>query len=124
MEVAIAVSIWILALQLTRGGTRLRRPPWGMALGFGWLHGLGFAGALSEAGLPAGEVPLALLSFNLGIEAGQIAFIGVLIALARAVQADSQRLTERLALPAAYLIGSLATFWILDRSWSWMANFL
>ena len=61
----------------------MRRHPWGMAFAFGLLHGLGFAGALREAGLPAGEIPVALLAFNAGIELGQLGFVLTLLAVAR-----------------------------------------
>src|SRR6185295_4271413 len=77
-EAAIAVTIVILARELARPSTTprlLRRRPWAMAALFGLLHGLGFAGALADIGLPAGDIPLALFSFTVGIEIGQIAFV-------------------------------------------------
>ncbi|MBC8188091.1 MAG: HupE/UreJ family protein [Proteobacteria bacterium] len=116
IEVLIAGSVLVLAVELARDehdATWMRRHPWPMALAFGLLHGMGFAGALREIGLPTGEIPMALLSFNLGIEAGQLAFVlllGVLGLLAR-------RLT--LPLPrrlAVYAMGSLAAYWLIDRS--------
>src|SRR5205807_25889 len=64
--------------------TLLRRHPWAMAVAFGLLHGLGFAAALRDAGLPAGEIPLALLSFNVGIEVGQLLFVLAVLGLGRA----------------------------------------
>ena len=84
IEVAIAASVFVLAVELARDPGRpsaIRRRPWVMAFVFGLLHGLGFASALTEAGLPAGEIPLALLGFNLGIEVGQIAFVGCVLAI-------------------------------------------
>jgi len=123
IEVAIALSIFVLALQLARcpelrPGHRDRRP-WRMAAAFGLLHGFGFAGALSEAGLPAGEIPLALFSFNLGIEAGQLAFIAavllLLLGVGRAFRLEPEALTSKWALPAAYLVGSLSFFFVLER---------
>ncbi|HYC00879.1 MAG TPA: HupE/UreJ family protein [Candidatus Limnocylindrales bacterium] len=121
-EVAIAASLLVLACELARGGsardseaqdTVLRRHPWPVAASFGLLHGLGFAGALSEAGLPGGEIPLALASFNAGIELGQIALVAVVLAV--------QALLARVELPALrpvpiYLIGSCAAFWLLERA--------
>jgi hypothetical protein len=90
-----------------------------MAFAFGTLHGLGFAGALAEVGLPASDIPLALLSFNIGVELGQLAFVAVAL-LARALLAPMLirlspvwRLRGRLA--PAFVIGSLATFWCLER---------
>ena len=77
VEFTIALSIFVLAVELTRTSKHdlLWRNPWWLAGGFGLLHGMGFAGALTETGLPQDNVPLALLFFNVGIEVGQIAFI-------------------------------------------------
>jgi hydrogenase/urease accessory protein HupE len=119
VEAAIALSIFFLAVELTRGqrasGTFFHRYPWIIASGFGLLHGLGFAGALAQVGLPIGEIPLALFSFNVGIELGQIFFIGALWALyelwrrwARPVPLQGVRIP-------AYAIGSLAVFWFFER---------
>lgn len=116
VELCIAVSILVLALELLRDQrTFFHRHSWSMAFGFGLLHGLGFAGALSEIGLPNGAIPLALFSFNLGIEAGQLLFITFLVALTAATYkvAKPNRLV-RLALPS-YVIGSLAAFWFFER---------
>ncbi len=88
---------------------------------FGLLHGFGFAGALAEAGLPAGDIPLALLSFNVGIELGQLAFIAFVLALRWALtkllatRVEPVWLGRRLGLAASYLIGILATYWCLER---------
>src|SRR5439155_1434014 len=82
-------TIFILAVELTRppaAASLLRRRPWAMAALFGLLHGLSFAGALLEIGLPQGDVPLALAAFNVGIEAGQVAFVAVVLAAAAAVR--------------------------------------
>jgi hypothetical protein len=82
---------------------------------FGLLHGLGFAGALAEIGLPEGEIPFALFAFNVGIESGQLAFV----ALALAILAVLRRLRVRWPAPIlqlpAYAIGSLAAFWFFER---------
>lgn len=132
IEVAIAGSVLWLAVELARGpaasGQReswLRRSPWRMAAAFGLLHGLGFAGALSEAGLPEGEIPLALLSFNLGIELGQLAFVAAALGLA-AVAARAWRIAASpdggAAIPRwaagvpVYAMGSLAALWCLERT--------
>jgi hydrogenase/urease accessory protein HupE len=119
VEALIALSILVLAVELTRkqtgSGTFFHRYPWGLAFGFGLLHGLGFAGALAEIGLPVGEIPLALFSFNVGIELGQVLFISAILAV--------RLLSKPLPLPAmvkrmeiaAYGIGSLAAFWFFER---------
>lgn len=125
-ELGIALSILVLALQLVRPvGERsafLVERPWRMAGLFGLLHGLGFAGVLADVGLPQGEIPLALLAFNLGIEIGQLLFVAVLllpILLARRLSGTEWgmpvqwRAVARLS--PAYLIGSLAAFWCFER---------
>lgn len=122
-ELAIAASIWVLALELTRDRQRpswVGRRPWRMASLFGLLHGLGFAAALSEAGLPQDDIPLALVSFNAGIEVGQIAFISAVMILAAAARAllhygPGRAILPSPRLPAAYLIGALASYWCLQR---------
>jgi hydrogenase/urease accessory protein HupE len=117
VEVLIAASILLLAVELAQPpdapADLVHRRPWLVAAGFGLLHGLGFAGALAQVGLPQGDIPLALLAFNLGIEAGQLAWVLVVIAV-RAV-------VERVPVPArlgwvpAYAIGTLAAYWMLQR---------
>jgi hydrogenase/urease accessory protein HupE len=119
VEAIIALSIVFVASEIIRarqGNPGLaQRWPWIVAFTFGLLHGFGFAGALTEIGLPAQAVPLALLFFNVGVEAGQLLFIaavGVVIVAAR-----------RLALPQpawawrvpAYGIGAVAAFWTIER---------
>jgi hydrogenase/urease accessory protein HupE len=119
IEAAIALSILVLAIELAREPehpTFIRRRPWAMAGTFGLLHGLGFAAVLREAGLPSGDIPLALVSFNAGIEAGQLAFVLALLA----VGAVALRLTGPLPSWArrvpVYGMGSLAAFWWIERS--------
>ncbi|MBW2288511.1 MAG: HupE/UreJ family protein [Deltaproteobacteria bacterium] len=122
VEFAIAVSIFVLAVELSAGreGDATHRRPWGFAFVFGLLHGLGFAGALAEIGLPADEIPLALLTFNLGIEVGQIAFVavvwGLLVVMGRRAEAAPAWLR---ALPV-YAIGSLAAMWCIERAVAWL----
>ena len=113
VEVGIAASLLVLASQLARPASAppRGRTPWVLALGFGLLHGFGFAGALAEAGLPAGEIPLALLAFNTGIEAGQMGFVGVVLVLARMLGPILASAPARCARVPAYAIGSLAAFW-------------
>jgi hydrogenase/urease accessory protein HupE len=121
VEAAIAFSILLLAseiVRLRRGEPSLTaRWPWLVAFCFGLLHGFGFAGALSEIGLPKGDIPLALFAFNVGVELGQLAFIGaVLGTLWVARRFSNLREVERRVTQAApYAIGSLASFWFVER---------
>jgi hypothetical protein len=126
VEATIALSILFLATELARArpgaganpvdaNSLTRRFPWLVAFSFGLLHGFGFAGALSEVGLPEQAIPLALLFFNIGVEVGQLMFIAAVFAAAwllartRPLPAWSPRL-------AAYVIGSVAAFWVFERT--------
>jgi hydrogenase/urease accessory protein HupE len=119
VEAVIALSIVFAAVEIVqarRGPPGLSaRMPWIAAFTFGLLHGFGFAGALSEVGLPQGHIPVALLFFNLGVEAGQLLFVAAVLAF----MAGARRL--RIAWPGwsepapAYAIGGLASFWVLQR---------
>lgn len=121
IEFAIALSIFVLALELSvkkhaeQGRWRhlLRSHPWWLAGGFGLLHGMGFAGALSEIGLPQDNVPMALLFFNIGIEIGQILFVCCALLMWWGVS----RLTDvtRLLPIPVYIIGSLSAMWCIER---------
>ena len=121
VEAAIALSILLLAAEILR--MREGRPsltaqwPWVVAFTFGLLHGFGFASALSDIGLPRGDVPLALFAFNVGVELGQLAFIAVVLgALALTSRfALSLRITRRALPVASYAIGTLAAFWVFQR---------
>jgi hypothetical protein len=116
VEVLIALSIVFVAVEIVRlwqGHEGLTaRAPWVVAFSFGLLHGLGFAGALSEVGLPAEHIPVALLFFNLGVEIGQLLFIAAMLcffALVRRIPIP----WPRWAVP--YAIGSIAMFWVIER---------
>lgn len=118
-EAVISLSIMLLAVEVVHkndGKTTLsERFPWLVAFTFGLVHGLGFAGALSEIGVPQNEVPLALLTFNVGVETGQVMFvIGVSLMLA-----GLHRLHGRAGLwverASPYAIGGVAAFWTLQR---------
>ena len=118
IELIIALSVFLVAVELTRPATRhslMRRRPWAIAMGFGLLHGLGFAGALAEVGLPAGEIPVALLSFNVGIELGQVAFVLVILAAQRLLRPLIDALPRWAELAPLYAMGSLAAFWCFER---------
>jgi hydrogenase/urease accessory protein HupE len=114
VEVAIAASLMLLALMLSRGERR-RRAPLLFAGGFGLLHGLGFAGALSRAGLPEAQLPLALFAFHVGIEAGQIAFLALCAAVRAVLRGWAPRVVAFGPRVPAYAIGSLAAFWLIER---------
>lgn len=123
VEVLIAASIVVVALELTRRQsdagdtpaepTLLAQRPWLVAFAFGLLHGFGFAGALADIGLPRGEIPLALFSFNLGIELGQLAFATAILAL---VALLPLRWHSAGRLTAAYGIGAFAMLWVFERA--------
>jgi hypothetical protein len=119
VEVVIAATILAVGVELAREQDRptlMRRWPWVMAGSFGLLHGLGFAGALAEIGLPAGEIPLALLAFNVGIEIGQLLFVGVVIAGRRLLQPLLRAGPALLSRVPAYGIGGLAAYWCFERA--------
>ena len=126
IEFTVALSIFVLALELSRSDTHknarslFRRHPWWLAGGFGLLHGMGFAGALAQIGLPQNSVPLALLFFNIGIEIGQIAF--VLLALStwwlikHALTLRQEAISQEKLLPfPVYILGGLSAMWCIER---------
>ncbi|MBU0553432.1 HupE/UreJ family protein [Myxococcota bacterium] len=115
VEAAIALSILILARALLREAEAGQAigAPWRFALACGLLHGFGFAGALVEIGLPLEHTAAALALFNLGVEAGQLLFIGAAWVIAEAVTAPRLRRFARVGL--IYLIGGLAAFWLIER---------
>jgi len=119
LNAAIALSILFLGPEIVRvwrGETSFTiRHPWVVAFAFGLLHGFGFATALTSAGLPRQDLPLALLSFNLGVEAGQLSFVALVLALAysfRALEVQWPRWVQ--ALPG-YVVGALGAFWTIQR---------
>ena len=119
VEAAIALSIAFVALEIVRARDGepgiAARAPWLVAFAFGLLHGFGFAGALSEIGLPAGHIPVALLFFNVGVEIGQLLFVAVVLSLAALVRLVRRPLPHWAGLVPPYLIGSLAMFWVIQR---------
>ncbi|MEJ6002962.1 HupE/UreJ family protein [Paucibacter soli] len=116
VEAAIALSIVFVARELLRPAPGLAaRRPWLVALTFGLLHGLGFAGALAELGLPAGEIPLALALFNLGVEAGQLLFLAAVL-LAWLLLMRARKTWPRWAARVpAYVLGAVSSCWLLQR---------
>ena len=117
VEFTIALSIFVLAVELTRKERNdlLWRHPWWLAGGFGLLHGMGFAGALAATGLPQGNVPLALLFFNVGIEVGQIAFILVVLVLWMLLRKPLAQHQQRLLPVPIYILGALSAMWCIER---------
>jgi hydrogenase/urease accessory protein HupE len=121
VEATIALSILLLAVEIARrhrGQPSLTvRWPWVVAFCFGLLHGVGFAGALAAIGLPQRDLPLALLTFNVGVEIGQLVFVGaVLAARALLLRCRLPEFAVRYAQPAAsYALGTLAAFWFFER---------
>ena len=127
VEATIALSIVLLAVELVRlqrgEESWIARWPWTVAFLFGLLHGLGFAGALAEIGLPRGDVPLALFAFNVGVELGQLAFIAAVLGLyGLAKRVERTAPLGAWVRPAApYAIGILASFWFFQRLASFWA---
>lgn len=110
-EAVIALSIVLLARELLEDrDTLARRRPWIVATLFGLVHGFGFAGALSELGLPSSNALPALLGFNVGVELGQLAFVAVAFVPAAFVRG---RAMLRIAVP--YALGTVATAWTIER---------
>jgi hypothetical protein len=118
VEALIALSIVLVAVELTRAHDRepsvTRRYPWAVAFTFGLLHGLGFAGALTQFGLPHDQLVLALLTFNLGVEIGQLLFVVVMLGPRAWLRRAAARWAPIQLVPA-YAIGSLAVAWMLER---------
>ena len=121
VEASIALSILLLAYELVRlqrGRISLTaRWPWLVAFSFGLLHGFGFASALTEIGLPHGDIPLALFTFNIGVEAGQLIFVTVVLGVLRCAKLIKFPIVvERYGRPATtYAIGIAAAYWFIER---------
>ena len=114
VEATIALSIVFLASEcLSNRPTLIRRAPWLVAFVFGLLHGLGFAGALLETGLPKGSTTLALVCFNLGIELGQLGLIALAYVVWRLLRDRVPSMSLRQI--TVYAMGSLAAFWTIER---------
>lgn len=129
VEATIALSIMLVSVEIlnARRGKRslTARLPWLVAFSFGLLHGFGFAGALAEVGLPQHAIPVALLFFNLGVEIGQLAFVAAILTAAGLFRAAMalrfdpslvQVAANRLDVIAAYVIGTVAAFWLIERT--------
>jgi HupE / UreJ protein len=130
VEVCIALSIIFLAVEIVKARSDTRhlserrlaerrlseRWPWLVAFAFGLLHGFGFAGALAEIGLPEGEVPTALFTFNIGVEIGQLLIVGFGLGVLWAIHRFAQRRARRGEIASAYAIGTVAAYWMFARA--------
>ena len=129
IEVAIALSIVLVAVEIVyerRGQPSFAaRWPWAIAFCFGLLHGFGFAGALAEVGLPHHAIPIALLFFNLGVEAGQLAFVAAVMLAGWTLRAAMlgllnpvvvRQTATRIDTIATYAIGTIAAYWLIERT--------
>lgn len=120
VEAVIALSIVFLAVEIMHGrqgrAGYAARWPWLVAFIFGLLHGFGFAGALSEIGLPQQAIPLALIFFNVGVELGQLLFVSVIILFTWLLhQFIQHKNVSRAETVVVYAIGGLASFWLIER---------
>jgi hypothetical protein len=119
LNACIALSILFLGPEIVRkwgGGSSFTiRHPWVVAFAFGLLHGIGFASGLSLTGVPRGEIPAALLFFNLGVEAGQLFFVLVALAAAQALRTLELNRARWVARIPGYAVGSLGAYWTIQR---------
>ena len=119
LNAAIALSILFLGPEIVRvwrGETSFTiRHPWVVAFAFGLLHGFGFASAMTSAGLPRQELPLALLSFNVGVELGQLGFVALVLAMERSFRVLEVRWPRWVQALPGYTVGTLGAFWTIQR---------
>jgi hydrogenase/urease accessory protein HupE len=126
LEAAIAASILFLgveAIKAQEGKIGLAaRWPWAIAFAFGLLHGIGFASGLSMIGLPPSAIPLALVSFNVGVELGQLLFVAVIVLATFAVRRLFVRLPLLVTRAPLYFVGCLGAYWMIERASSIVAS--
>jgi hypothetical protein len=119
LNAVIALSIAFVGVEVVRswrGETSLTlRHPWSIAFLFGLLHGVGFATGLVSLGLPSGDIPAALLFFNVGVEIGQLLFVAVILLLQRAFRLLEVTWPAAVGALPAYVVGSLGAYWTIDR---------
>jgi hydrogenase/urease accessory protein HupE len=120
LNAAIALSILFLGPEIVRvwrgEDSFTIRHPWVVAFGFGLLHGFGFASGLSTTGMPRAEIPLALLTFNIGVELGQLAFVFLMLLAHRALRVLEFRWPRWVDFAPGYTIGSLGAYWTIQRT--------
>ena len=119
LEAAIALSIMFVGVEVLRsrrGETSLTlRQPWLVAFAFGLVHGLGFASGLASFGLPPADIPVALLFFNIGVGAGQLSFVALMLLLVRCFDLLKIHWPRPARMVPAYVVGSVGAFWTIDR---------
>ncbi len=119
LNAGIALSIMFVGVEVLRswrGEMSLTlRQPWLVAFAFGLVHGLGFASGLASLGLPQGDIPIALLLFNVGVEIGQLSFVALTLLLLRSFYQLEIHWPQPVRMMPAYVVGSLGAFWTLDR---------
>jgi hydrogenase/urease accessory protein HupE len=120
LNAVIALSILFLGPEIVRSWRAETsftiRHPWVVAFAFGLIHGFGFAGALTSAGLPGKDLPLALLSFNVGVEIGQVSFVFLILLLERSFRQLEIRWARWVQALPGYTVGSLGAFWTIQRA--------
>jgi hydrogenase/urease accessory protein HupE len=120
LNVAIALSILFLGPEVVRswhGETSLTiQYPWAVAFAFGLLHGFGFASGLSTTGVPRSELPLALLSFNIGVELGQLGFVAVALLLAGSLRVLEMHWPVWVSRAPGYVVGTCGAYWTIQRT--------
>ncbi len=119
VEALIALSIVFLAVEIVKRDPEhpnlAERAPWIVAFLFGLIHGFGFAGALREIGLPESDVPTALLTFNIGVEGGQLVIIGTVLSVLALLRRYAPKALAPATLTATYAIGITSSFWFIER---------
>ncbi|UAB79360.1 HupE/UreJ family protein [Erythrobacter sp. SCSIO 43205] len=121
VEALIALSIVFLAVEVMTAlrdperRTLTRRYPWAVAFAFGLVHGFGFAGALADIGLPQSQLAAALFAFNIGVEAGQLIVVALTILALKALTRASERGQRQALTTATYAIGTIGSFWLIER---------
>lgn len=121
VEAVIALSILFLAVEIIyeredKPATITERYPWVVAFIFGLLHGFGFAGALNEVGVPQNAITIALIFFNVGVEIGQILFVATVVTIGYMIHYFNRpHLVEKLKIVIVYFIGTMSTFWVIER---------
>ena len=119
VESLVALSIVFVAVELVRAyrgrdGLTVRHP-WLIAFVFGLLHGFAFAGSLADIGLPAHNIPGALVLFNVGVEIGQLLFVAAVLAVIHAARRFRWQFDRQARWATAYGIGALASYWMIER---------
>lgn len=128
LNAAVALSIFFLGPEIIRSWRGKKsltiNYPWMVAFIFGLLHGFGFASGLSTTGMPKSELPWALLSFNLGVELGQLLFVFIAMTLAWSFRTLEIRWYRWAPAMPGYIVGSLGAYWTIQRTLILIGGFL